>query len=65
MMSEGNPPNIVVLLEPGHVMECGAADGNKATNPNNTHESDDSDKSESNDNLDTLMALDKQIARAI
>ena len=44
-------------------MELGAADGNKATNPNNTHGSDDSDESESDD-LETSMALDKQITRA-
>ena len=56
-MSAGNPSNIVDTIEP---------DGNEATNPNKTHESnepDSSDESES-DNSNIRMALDKQIAQA-
>ena len=62
-MSAGNPSNIVDPLEPGHVTELRAADGNKATNPNNIHGSDNSDDSES-DESDTPMTLDKQTACA-
>ena len=54
-MSASNSLNIVDQLEPGHVTELGAADNNKATNPNDTH---------GFDNSDTPMALDEQIVRA-
>ena len=62
MMSEGNSSNIVDPLKPGHLTELGAADGNKATNPNETLGSDNSDESKSGS--DTPMALDEQIAHA-
>ena len=63
-MSAGNPLNIVDPIEPGHVSECKAANGNAATNPDKTRkfdESDSSDKSESDDS-NICMALDEQIA---
>ena len=62
-ISAGTPPNIVDPREPGPVTELGAADGNKATNPNKNHGSDVSNDSESR-NSDTNVALDKQIAHA-
>ena len=60
-MSAGNPPNIVDPIEPGHVSERKVANGNKATNPDETREPDEPDES---DDSDVPMALDEQIARA-
>ena len=65
-MSEGNPPNIVDPIEPGHVSERKVDDGNDATNPDETRgpdESDSSNESESDDSK-IRMALDEQIAQA-
>ena len=65
-MSEGNPPNIVDPIKPGHVSEREVADGNDATNPDETRrsdESDSSDKSESDDS-NIRMTLEEQIAQA-
>ena len=65
-MSASNPPNIVDPIKPGHVSERKVADGNDATNPDETRrsdESDSSDKSESDDS-NIRMTLEKQIAQA-
>ena len=65
-MLVGNPPNIVDPIESSHVSELEIANGNGATNPDETRgsdASDSSDKSESDDS-NIRMALDKQIAQA-
>ena len=63
-MSADNPPNIVDPIEPGHVSEREIADGNDATNPDETLGSDESDSSDESDNSNIRMALDEQIAQA-
>ena len=65
-MSAGNPPNIVDPIKPGHVSERKVADGNNATNPDETCGSDESDSSDESksDDSNIRMALDEQIAQA-
>ena len=65
-MSEGNLPNIVDPIKPGHVSEREVADGNDATNPDKTRGSDESDSSDESESDDSniRMALDEQIAQA-
>ena len=65
-MSAGNPPNIVDPIEPGHVSELEVADGNDATNLDETRGSDESDSSDEfeSDNSNIRMALYEQIAQA-
>ena len=65
-MLVGNPPNIVDPIESGHVSERKIANGNGATNPDETHGSDASDSSDESESDDSniRMALDEQIAQA-
>ena len=65
-MLASNPPNIVDLIELGHVSKREVVNGNDATNPDKTcgsDESDSSDESESDDS-NIYMALDEQIVQA-
>ena len=65
-MSADNPPNIVDPIKPDHVSEREVADGNDATNPDETRGSDESDSSDESESDDSniRMALDEQIAQA-
>ena len=65
-MSIGNPPNIVDPIESGYVSGREIANGNGATNPDETRGSDASDSSDESESDDSNIrkALDKQIAQA-
>ena len=58
----GNPSNIVDPIESGHVLEREIANGNGATNPDETRGSDASDSSDGSESDDSniRMALDEQ-----